>query len=99
MDTAEFRRPEFRTIYDAISALHPEWLRPLGGATSAFNANHQTPVVGVFFEGDLRGYAVDELRGLVGRDVTLIRRISPSESLGTYGSDWPWGGIVLTRAR
>jgi len=99
MDTTEFRRPEFRTVYDAIKTLHPDWLIARGGPTSLRNATSQTPAVGVFFEGESRGYSLDKLTDLVGGDVRAIRRISGSESLGTYGPDWPWGGIVITRAR
>ena len=99
MDTTEFRRPEFRTVYDAVRALHPDWLLARGGATSMGNSSRQTPRVGVFFEGESRGYSLDKLTDLVGSEVSAIRRISGSESLGTYGADWPWGGIVITRAR
>jgi hypothetical protein len=99
MDTTEFRRPEFRTVYDAIKARHPDWLVARGGPTSIGNTSRQTPVVGVFFEGESRGYPLDKLTELVGGDVRSIRRISSSESLGTYGPDWPWGGVVITRAR
>lgn len=98
MDSTEFRRPEFRTVYDAIKARHPDWLVARGGPTSIANASHQTPVIGVFFEGESRGYPLDKLTELVGGDVRSIRRISSSESLGTYGPDWPWGGVVITRS-
>jgi hypothetical protein len=99
MDTTEFRRPEFRTIYDAIKALHPDWLLARGGATPSRMSARQTAAVGVFFEGESRGYTLDKLMDLLGGDVRSIRRISASESLGTYGSEWAWGGIVITRAR
>ena len=99
MDTTEFRRPEFRTIYDAIKARHPDWLVARGGATSLRNTARQTPAIGVFVEGESRGYDVYKLTELVVSDVKMVRRISGSESLATYGSDWPWGGIVITRAR
>jgi hypothetical protein len=99
MDTTEFRRPEFRTIYDAIRATRPDWLQARGGPTSISNSARRTPVVGVFIDGDTRGYGLDKLTEFVGRDVKLIQRISPSESLASYGPDWPWGGIVVTRAR
>jgi hypothetical protein len=99
MDTTEFRRPEFRTIYEAVRTLHPEWLQTRGGPTSLGNATAQSPVVGVFIEGELRGYGLDKLTEFVGGDVKSIRHISPSESLGTYGSRYAWGGIVVTRAR
>lgn len=99
MDTTDFRRAEFRTVYDAIKALRPDWLVARGAATSLTNRAHQTPVVGVFFEGESRGYPLEKLTELVGRDVLSIRRISGSESLGTYGADWPWGGIIITRTR
>ena len=95
MDSTEFRRPEFRTMLDAVSRLRPEWLRAVGGPTSA----RQTPIIGVFVEGDMRGFTVDKLSEFVPEDIKSVRRISPSESVGTYGSSWPWGGIVLTRAR
>src|SRR5512143_433400 len=98
MDTMEFRRPEFRTVYDAIRALRPDWLLARGGPTSLRNPARQAPTVGVFFEGESRGYSLDKLSDLVGGDVRSLRRISPSESLATYGPDWPWGGIVITRA-
>jgi hypothetical protein len=99
MDTTEFRRPEFRTIYDAVAARRPDWLIARGGATSMTNAARQAPVVGVFFEGESRGYPLEKLRELVGRDVRTLRRISGAESVATYGPDWPWGGIVVTRER
>lgn len=99
MDSTEFRRTEFRTIYDAIHAMHPDWLQARGGPTSTTNRAMRTPVIGIFIEGEMRGYGIDKLTELVGRDVRSIRRINSSESLGTYGSDWPWGGIVITRAR
>ena len=98
MDTTEFRRPEFGTVYDAVKALHPDWLIARGGPTSLGNSARQTPVIGVFFEGESRGYQLDKLTDLVGHEVRSIRRISSSESLATYGPDWPWGGIVITRA-
>ena len=98
MDTVEFRRPEFRTIYDAIQAVHPDWLLARGAAGPR-TPTRQNPTVGVFFEGESRGYTLDKLADLVGGDVRSIRRISASESLGTYGPDWAWGGIVITRAR
>lgn len=99
MDTTEFRRPEFRTVYDAIKALRPDWLLARGGPTSLTNAARQVPTVGVFFDGESRGYSLDKLSDLVGDDVRSIRRISSSESLATYGPDWAWGGIVISRAR
>jgi hypothetical protein len=99
MDTTEFRRPEFRTIYDAVAARRPDWLLARGGSTSFTNASRQAPTVGIFVEGELRGYPLEKLRELVGRDVRSIRRILSAESLATYGSDWPWGGIVVTRER
>jgi hypothetical protein len=99
MEAAEFRRPEFRTVYDAIKATRPDWLQPRGGPTSLTNASRQTPVVGVFIEGEARGYGLDKLREFVGSDVKMIRHIAPSESLATYGPDWSWGGIVITRSR
>ena len=97
MDTTEFRRPEFRTVYDAIKTLHPDWLLARGGATSLTNASRQTPTVGVFFEGESRAYSIDKLTELLGGDIRAVRRISGAESLGTYGPDWPWGAIVVTR--
>jgi hypothetical protein len=99
MDTTELRRPEFRTVYDAIKALHPDWLLARGGATSLSNSKRQTPAIGVFFEGESRAYSLDKLTDLLATDVSSVRRISGSESLGTYGPDWPWGAIVITRAR
>ena len=99
MDSTEFRRPEFRTVYDAVRTLHPDWLQARGGATSLSNTTMQTPVVGVFIEGEGRGYGVEKLAEYVGRDVKSIRHISASESLGTYGAQWPWGGIVVTLTR
>ena len=99
MDGTELQRPEFRTVYDAVRALHPDWLVAHGGATSLASTARQTPTIGVFFEGESRGYGVDKLTELVAGDVRSLRRIPASESLGTYGSDWPWGGIVITRAR
>jgi hypothetical protein len=94
MDSTEFRRPEFRNMLDAVQRLRPEWLRAIG-PTSA----RQTAVVGVFIEGDMRGFPIDKLSEYTPDDIKLVRRISPTESVGTYGSAWSWGGIVLTRAR
>ena len=99
MDSTEFRRPEFRSLFDAIKALHPDWLMARGGPTSLGNSARQTPVVGVFVEGDPRGYGLDKLSELTTRDASRIRRITSTESLATYGPDWPWGGIVITRVR
>lgn len=99
MDTTEFRRPEFRTIYDAIHAIHPDWLLAKGGPTSIVNPSKQMPVIGVFIEGQNKGYGVDKLADLVTHDVMSVRRISASESLATYGADYPWGGLVVTLSR
>ncbi|HEY9227629.1 MAG TPA: hypothetical protein VIP11_13320 [Gemmatimonadaceae bacterium] len=100
MDTTEFRRPEFRTLYDAIKARRPDWLLARGGVTNITNGmGSRSPTVGVFFEGESRGYPLEKLQDLVGGDVKSVRRINGTESLATYGSEWPWGGIVITRAR
>lgn len=96
MDTTEFRRPEFRTLYDAIKSLRPDWLVPKGGVTSIHAPVE--PVVGVFIEGQSSGFPISKLLEFVGGDVKSVRRISPGESLA-YGPGWPWGGIVITRAR
>ena len=63
------------------------------------NSARQTAVVGVFFEGESRGYPTSKLADLLPDDVKTIRRIAASESLALYGPDWPWGAIVITRAR
>jgi hypothetical protein len=97
MDTTEFRRPEFRTLYDAIKALHGDWLIPKGGVTSISAPSE--PVVGVFIDGQSNGYPVSKLLEFVGGDVRSVKRISGGESLATYGPSWSWGGIVITRAR
>ena len=82
-------------MLDAVQRLHPEWLRVVGGPTST----RQAPMVGVFVDGDMRGYPLDKLTEYAPDEIKLVRRISPTESVATYGSSWPWGGIVLTRAR
>jgi hypothetical protein len=82
-------------MLDAIQRLHPDWLRVVGGPTST----RQAAVVGVFIDGDMRGYTVDKLADYSPDEIKLVRRISPTESVGTYGASWRWGGVVLTRSR
>ena len=89
MDSTELRGHNYSTVYDAISALHSDWLLARGGPTA-----NQTPAVGVFVDGSRRARDVSYLRELRPSDVKLVRRLAPTESLHTYS--WPWGAIVIT---
>ena len=42
---------------------------------------------------------VEKLEELVPGNVARARRIMASEAMGTYGTQWAWGGIVITLQR
>jgi hypothetical protein len=89
MDTTELRGGNFSSVYDAISALHADWLLPRGGPQTG-----RPPELGVWIEGQLRTRGVDYLKSLRPVDVKQVRRLTTTESLHTYS--WPWGGLVIT---
>lgn len=89
MDTTELRNPSFSTVYDAISALHPDWLLPRGGPV-----NGVSPTLGVWIEGNTRSFGVGYLRNLRPIDIRQVRRLATTETLHTY--NWPWGGLVIS---
>lgn len=90
MDTTHLRGRGYGSVYDAISAQHPDWFLARGGPTNST----QAPAVGVFLEGTMRPREVSYLRELRPEEVKLVRRLSPTESLHTYS--WPWGALVIT---
>lgn len=89
MDTTDLHSRDYSTLFDAISALRPDWLLPRGGPTGT-----QNPQLGVWLEGSTRSVGVGYLRNLRPLDVRRVRRLSTTESLHTYS--WPWGGLVIT---
>jgi hypothetical protein len=95
IEAADLRKPEFRTVQDALRVLRPDWLQPRGGSRT-FGG---TPVLGVFIEGQDKGYGVEKLQELLTANVRRVRRINASESMATYGTQWAWGGLVVTMDR
>ena len=85
-------------MYDAVRVLRPDWLQARGGAKT-FNGGSDAAVVGIFIEGRSVGYQPDKLRELVPGNVLRLRRILASESMASYGTQWAWGGIVVTLVR
>lgn len=85
-------------MYDAVRVLRPDWLQARGGPRT-FTAGAQQPVVGIFIEGRTVGYLPDKLKDFVPGNVLRLRRILPSEAMASYGTQWAWGGIVVTLTR
>jgi hypothetical protein len=90
MDTTELRGGNFATVYDAVSALHADWLLPRGGPGTGGRA----PALGVWIEGQQRANPADFLKTIRPVDIRQLRRLTISEALQTY--NWPWGGLVVT---
>jgi hypothetical protein len=90
MDSTELRGGNFATVYDAVSALHADWLLPRGGVSTG----GRMPALGIFIEGQMRAQQVDFLKTLRPNDIRQLRRLTISEALQTY--NWPWGGLVIT---
>ena len=89
IDSTELRGGNYSTVYDAVSALHADWLLPRGGPQG-----QRSPELGIWIEGQTRARPVDFLRTLRPVDIRQVRRLSTTESLHTYS--WPWGGLVIT---
>jgi hypothetical protein len=89
MDTTELRGGNFSTVYDAVAALHADWLLPRGGPQG-----QRSPELGIWIEGQMRARPVDFLKTIRPVDIRQLRRLSTTESLHTYS--WPWGGLVVT---
>ena len=89
MDTTELRGGNFSTVYDAISALHGDWLLARGGPSGG-----RSPELGVWIEGQMRTRGVDFLKTIRPIDIKQVKRMSTTESLHAY--NWPWGGLVIT---
>ena len=89
MDTVELRDPRFSTVYDAISALHGDWLLARGGPSGG-----RMPELGVWIDGQMRTRGVDYLKTIRPVDIKQVKRLSTTESLHSY--NWPWGGLVIT---
>jgi hypothetical protein len=96
LESGDVRNSRFSNLYDAIFRLRPEWLRARGGSKSVHNPSRQVPVVGIFIEGEGRGYSIEKLFDLSPEVVRSVRFIHPSESMASYGTEWAWGGIVVT---
>jgi hypothetical protein len=96
MDTLEFRNKNFRTIFDAIRATHPDWLNATGGTTKlqTSTGGQNTPTLGIFIEGQSRTQPMEYLTRLTPEEVRSVRRIGPSEALSLYS--WPWASVVVT---
>ena len=89
MDSTELRSGDYATVYDAISRKHADWLLPRGGPSGG-----RTPELGVWIEGQTRSRGVDYLKNIRPIDIIKVRRLSITESTGSY--NWPWGGLVIT---
>lgn len=98
MDSTALSGHDYGSVYQAIMATHSDWLRPVGGTTSLGSASKpaNAPVIGIFVEGSSKPLDVDYLRELVPGNVKMIRKISASESMVTFGPDWAWGAIIIT---
>lgn len=98
LEASDFRKPEFRTMYDAIRILRPDWLQVRGGAKT-FGGGTEAAALGVFIEGQARGHPIEKLEELAPVNVLRARRILASEAMAAYGTTWAWGGIVITLQR
>lgn len=84
-------------MYDAVRVLRPDWLQARGAAKTFYGT--AAPVVGIFIEGRTVGYLPDKLKDFVPGNVLRLRRILASEAMASYGTQWAWGGIVVTLVR
>jgi hypothetical protein len=89
LDSTQLRSGNYSTVFDAIQRIHADWLLPRGGPSGGRN-----PELGVFVEGQVRNRGVEYLKSLRPVDVMKIRRLTITESTGSY--NWPWGGLVVT---
>lgn len=96
LESGDIRNSRFTNLYDAIFRLRPEWLRARGGAKSVYDRSRQVPVVGIFIEGEGRGYTIEKLFEVPPEVVRSVRFIHPSEAMAYYGTQWVWGGIVVS---
>jgi hypothetical protein len=99
LESGDVRNARYSNLYDVILRLRPEWLHARGGPKSLFDRSRQRPILGVFIEGEGRGYTIEKLFEIPPELVKSIRRIEPSESRAYYGTQWEWGGIVIVLAR
>jgi hypothetical protein len=96
-DAAEFRQSRFRTIGEALGVLRPDWLQIRASIKSTDpRTASANPILGVFIEGQAKGFTLEKLTEYTVDEVRSVRRILPSESMASYGPQWGWGGIVLT---
>jgi len=98
LERADFNKPEFGNMYDAVRVLRPDWLQARGGAKT-FGGGAEAAVIGIFIEGRAVGYLPDKLREFVPGNVLRLHRILASEAMANYGTQWAWGGIVVTLVR
>jgi hypothetical protein len=82
----------FITVYDAITALHSNWLieRPLTLGVSAGN-----PQVVIYMDQVRLGNA-DELRNVLVKEVSYIRHYSAMEATTRFGVGHAQGAIVIS---
>jgi hypothetical protein len=99
LESGDVRNSRFSNLYDAVFRLRPEWLRARGGSKSVYDRSRQVPVLGIFIEGEGRGYTIEKLYDIAPEAVRSLRRIEPSESMASYGTQWAWGGIVVSLDR
>lgn len=97
--SADFRKPEFQTMYDVVHALRPDWMVPHGGEKSAMHMSVSDPVVGVFIEGQQHGYPMEKLGELKPGEVSSVRFMRANDTMAIYGPQWAWGGIIVTLSR
>ncbi|MDQ3696668.1 MAG: hypothetical protein M3373_01395 [Gemmatimonadota bacterium] len=89
---SELRDGGFRTAYDAVEALHSNWLRPEPGAR---DHGARSPSVAVFLDGQKADLGLDYLRQIGAGSFKEIRRLSARESHLRYGTSYSWGALVI----
>ncbi|MEJ7811837.1 MAG: hypothetical protein WKG32_15605 [Gemmatimonadaceae bacterium] len=90
----ELTASRYPTVYAAIEALHPTWLRPQEDIKSFHGAQPHVPV----FEGRQHiDMGLDYLRQLGPVDFVHIVRLNSIESTSRYGADHGWGALVVYR--
>lgn len=86
----ELSKHEFITVFDAIEALRPHWLRERGPDSFTKPSHVQAYLDGSRLDG------VESLRSLTLTNVVYIRHLDANEATARWGPDHGSGAIVVS---
>lgn len=98
-------KPELKTVYDAIRALRPNFLRVRPRGTSTDNSSSPSygtgtdrPEPSVFID-EIRYERIDDLKNLPVADLVEVKLLSESETTIRFGPGHPYGALMVTTTR